>query len=88
VDVVQEGCSSKLGVNWRARLIVPTGKNSKHLAYLSLLTVSRNTRRGNKKNKVSGNQSSTLLEVRIDWSKTELRLRVLCFENCVFLSGG
>jgi hypothetical protein len=49
VDVVQEGRSSKLGVNWRARLIVPNGKNFKHLAYLSLLTVSRNTRRGNKK---------------------------------------
>ena len=43
MDVVQEGRSSKLRVSWRARLIVPTCNNSKHLAYMSLLRISRNT---------------------------------------------
>ena len=68
LDVVQEGRSLKLGVSWRARLIVPTCNNSKHLAYMSLLRVSRNT--GVKETKITGtgDQSSTLLGVRLDWS--------------------
>ena len=43
LDVVQEGQSLKLGVGWRARLFVPTCKNSKHWAYMSLLNISRKT---------------------------------------------
>ena len=43
MDVVQEGRSSKLRVSWRAGLIVATCNNSKHLAYMSLLKISRNT---------------------------------------------
>ena len=43
LDVVQEGWISKLGVSWRARLIVPTCRNCKHLAYMSLLKMSRYT---------------------------------------------
>ena len=43
LDVVQEGRSSKFRVSWRARLVVPTCKNSKQLAYMSLLRISRNT---------------------------------------------
>ena len=52
LDVVQEGRSSKLRVSWRARLTVPTCNNSKHLAYMSLLRISRNT--GTKKQKERG----------------------------------
>ena len=76
MDVVQEGWSSKLGVSWRARLIVPTCNDSKHLAYMSLLKMSRitGTKEAKKKNEDSGKQSLTLLGVRLDWSKTELRL--------------
>ena len=69
LDVVQEGRSSKLRVSWRARPIVPTCNNSKHLVGTQ--------EQKNKKNEDSGNQSSTLLGVGLDWSKTELRL--LCF---------
>ena len=43
LDVVQEGRSSKLGVSRRAGLMVPTCNNSNHLAYMSLLKISRNT---------------------------------------------
>ena len=43
MDVVQEGRSSKLRVSWTDRLIVPTCNNSKHLAYMSVLKISRNT---------------------------------------------
>ncbi len=68
MDVVQDGRSLKLGVSWRARLIVPTCNNCKHLAYMSLLRVSRNT--GVKETKITGtgDQSSTLLGVRLHWS--------------------
>ena len=52
LDVVQEGQSLKLRVSWRARLIVPTCNNSKHLAYMSLLMISRNT--GTKETKRTG----------------------------------
>jgi hypothetical protein len=40
VDVVEEGRRSKLGLNWRIRLTVPFDKNSKHLAYLTSVTIS------------------------------------------------
>ena len=42
LDVVQEGRISRLGVGWRAKLIVPKCSNSKHLAYMSLLKISMN----------------------------------------------
>ena len=41
LDVVQEGRSSKLRVSWRARLIVPTCNNFKHLPYMSLLRITK-----------------------------------------------
>ena len=64
LDVVQEGQSSKLGVSWRARLIVPTCNNSKHLAYMS---VSRIT--GTEDTKRTGT-----LETRVDPLRSPSRL--------------
>ena len=86
LDVLQEGRSSKLRVSCRARLIVLTCNNSKHLAYMNLLRISTNTGAKEQKGRDSGNQSSNFLGVCLDWSKTELRH--LCFENCVLLMGG